>query len=137
MEIRTITIPGQPVGKSRPRFTRNGRTYTPKKTADYEKLVAQIYTGKYGNTADYEGTVKIFICAYFKIAKSDSKAVKESKEKRRILPTIAPDIDNLCKSIMDGLNRVAYRDDKQVVALVAYKYYSVEPCVVVNLGFDE
>ena len=33
---------GEPVGKGRPRFTRQGRAYTPKKTRDYElKLAAK------------------------------------------------------------------------------------------------
>lgn len=31
------------------------------------------------------------------------------------------DIDNYCKSIMDGLNGVAYHDDGQVLNLKAYK----------------
>lgn len=32
-------------------------------------------------------------------------------------PNKKPDIDNIAKSIMDGLNGVAYEDDKQVVRL--------------------
>lgn len=31
-----FTVFGEPQGKARPRFTRMGRAYTPKKTADYE-----------------------------------------------------------------------------------------------------
>lgn len=38
-----FTIPGVPQGKERPRFTQNSATYTPKKTKDYEKLVAWAY----------------------------------------------------------------------------------------------
>ena len=34
-----ITIPGEPKGKGRPRFTKRGFTYTPKDTADYERKV--------------------------------------------------------------------------------------------------
>ena len=31
-----IEVSGQPQGKGRPRFTRNGRAYTPDKTREYE-----------------------------------------------------------------------------------------------------
>ena len=34
-----ITVPGEPRGKGRPRFTKRGFTYTPKDTADYEQKV--------------------------------------------------------------------------------------------------
>lgn len=47
MEVRTFTIPGTPVGKGRPKFSRAGagvRTYTPEKTASYETLVKWSYT---------------------------------------------------------------------------------------------
>ena len=38
-----FTIPGPPQGKGRPRFTKSGHTYTPAKTAEYEKLVQAEY----------------------------------------------------------------------------------------------
>lgn len=36
-----FTVPGAPVGKGRPRFMKNGHTYTPQKTRDYEGKVVQ------------------------------------------------------------------------------------------------
>ncbi len=35
------------------------------------------------------------------------------------------DIDNIAKSILDGLNGVAYIDDKQVVQLTISKKYTI------------
>jgi crossover junction endodeoxyribonuclease RusA len=29
-----------------------------------------------------------------------------------------PDIDNVCKSLLDGMNGIAYNDDKQVAAIM-------------------
>ena len=46
-------------------------------------------------------------------------------------PTTKPDIDNVIKAVLDGLNGVAYADDSQVVALSASKCYSDDPRVVV------
>ena len=37
--MQTFIIDGEAVAKGRPRFTRRGHTYTPKKTADYEKHI--------------------------------------------------------------------------------------------------
>ena len=34
-----FTVPGVPVGKGRPRFTRGGHAYTPEKTAAFEEKV--------------------------------------------------------------------------------------------------
>ena len=51
-----------------------------------------------------------------------------------ILPTKRPDIDNVVKCIMDSLNKLAYKDDAQVVALVAEKCYGAEPMVLVRLS---
>ena len=46
-----------------------------------------------------------------------------------IYPTIKPDTDNIAKSILDSLNGIAYKDDKQVVKLNVDKRYNEEPSV--------
>ena len=38
-----FTVPGIPVGKGRPRFKKDGNTYTPQKTQDYEDKVVQCW----------------------------------------------------------------------------------------------
>lgn len=42
MTAVVVNIPGQPVPKGRPRFTKGGFAYTPDKTRKYEKLVASL-----------------------------------------------------------------------------------------------
>ena len=51
----------------------------------------------------------------------------------RILPTKKPDVDNVAKIILDGLNCIAWDDDTQVVDLSVSKYYSEEPRVSVMI----
>jgi len=49
----------------------------------------------------------------------------------KIYPTIKPDTDNIAKSILDSLNGIAYKDDKQVVMLTVEKRYDEIPSVSV------
>lgn len=44
-----------------------------------------------------------------------------------LLPSKKPDIDNIVKAVLDALNKVAYRDDTQVVELQVRKQYSERP----------
>jgi crossover junction endodeoxyribonuclease RusA len=44
--------------------------------------------------------------------------------KRRVYPTVAPDLDKLVRAIGDGLTGVVILDDKQIVALHARKIYT-------------
>lgn len=46
-----------------------------------------------------------------------------------IYPTIKPDTDNIAKSILDSLNGLAYKDDKQIVKLNVDKRYDEVPSV--------
>ena len=78
-----------------------------------------------------EGDIDISIKAFYKIAKNDNKNIKAAKRAGEIKPTKKPDIDNVIKAILDGLNEVAYKDDAQVVNVSASKYYSDEPRVEV------
>ena len=48
MHTQEIFFPIDPVSKGRPRFTRTGHAYTPKKTADFEKSIAKYYAEEKG-----------------------------------------------------------------------------------------
>lgn len=134
-----IVIMGEPKGKARPRFSRSGRnvhTYTPESTTDYESLVALMYRAAGGKCHD-EGYVHINIKAFFQMPKKSSKKRVEDMRSGIILPAKKPDIDNIVKIIMDGLNGVAYRDDAQVVSVMASKVYSDIPRVEVEIISEE
>ena len=126
-----FTVPGTPVPKGRPRFSRYG-TYTPKKTADYEKLVKACYLSKCKEIKLY-GAISARIEAYFPIPKSTSKKNRLLMLLGKIFHTKRSDCDNIAKSILDALNKIAYDDDGQVCILYVRKRYSNVPRVEVGL----
>ncbi|HBF8942198.1 TPA: RusA family crossover junction endodeoxyribonuclease [Clostridioides difficile] len=127
-----LVVDGEPVGKERPRMNSiTKRTYTPNKTRDYEELIRWLYQSKVKHY--FEGYIKMTIRCYYSIAKSNSKKVKEQKRNNVLRPSKKPDIDNVVKIIADSLNEIAYKDDTQIVEVVASKYYSDKPRVEVEL----
>lgn len=131
-----FTVPGDPVGKGRPRVVRRGgavRTYTPEKTATYENLVRLEYERQCGDVTLADAPVEMRITAYYAIAKSDSKKMRQAKLDGQIRPMKKPDLSNVIKSIEDGLNGIAYYDDAQIVMITAEKHYDTIPRVVVEI----
>lgn len=133
-----FTVFGDPKAKGRPRFARRGAfisTYTDKNTLAYESLVKFAYLESCGNCPQMlEGGVSMRIDAFFSIPKSTSKKKAKLMQDGDIKHIKKPDIDNLCKSILDGLNKVAFKDDSQIVSLVANKYYSDTPRVEITIN---
>ena len=131
---REIIIDGEPCGKGRPRFTRNGHAYTPEKTVTYENNVRFAYLSEYGRQKFPETSqLRLEVKAFYGIAKSDSKKRKAAKIQGTIRPTKRPDMDNIVKAIADGLNAIAYHDDAQIVECSVEKWYSDEPRVEVTI----
>lgn len=128
---RLLTVYTEPVPKGRPRFTRQGHAYTPKKTAEYEKLIADCWRMSFMDL--FTGTLKVRITFYMPIPKSMTKADKVAAIAKELCPAKKPDIDNLIKTVLDGLNEVAFWDDRQIVSIYANKYYSTEPRVEIEI----
>lgn len=128
----TFVIPGIPVGKKRPRFARRGnfvKTYQPADDARRENLVALAYREAAGNLPPHDGPVIISLAAVFVPPQSWSK-------KRRADPghkTTKPDLDNIAKSVLDGLNGVAFIDDARIVAINAGKRFGERNEIVVTI----
>ena len=127
IKIFHFVIPGEPKGKGRPRFTRSGHPYTPRKTIEYENLVRMAFAEKYPNAEPLTGEVCVAIMNYFAIPKSASKKKREMMANNEIGPTKKPDLDNIAKSILDSLNGLAFVDDAQVVWMTICKSYAVNP----------
>lgn len=121
MEIK-FTVPGVPVGKGRPRFTRGGHAYTPEKTVAYEKLVLSCWKTQSGE--GFAGGIPLVatINAFFPIPKSTSKKKAAAMDGAFCLKK--PDSDNIAKGILDALNGYAYPDDAAVMLDGAWKFYT-------------
>lgn len=131
----TFTVYGEPVGKGRPRFSRQGafvRAYTPEKTVSYENLVKLEYGNQSGkHFGDKELGMRII--AYFSIPKATSKKQRERMKSGRVHPAKKPDIDNICKVVADALNGIAYDDDRQITYAEIAKRYDDAPRLTVTI----
>lgn len=130
-----FTVMGEPKGKGRPRFCRNtGHAITPKDTVNYETLVKMEYTQACGEQMFPDDTMlDMRIKAYYSIPKSASKKRHAAMLSGDIRPTKKPDMDNVIKIIADSLNKIAYRDDTQIVDCQVRKFYSEKPRVEVMI----
>lgn len=130
---RCFVVPGEPRGKGRPRFSRNG-TYTDSETSAYEKKIVVFFRKELGSyKAPDTAFLRIQVIAYMGIPKSATVSQKQAMAAGRLLPSRKPDVDNICKIVLDALNGVAYRDDARVHEIRCCKFYSFEPRLEISL----
>lgn len=122
-----LSIPGEPVAKGRPRFTRGGHAYTPSKTRYYEWQIQQAARRAMNGRAPLEGPLAVNVQVFLHIPASWSKKKRVAALAGTVLPIIRPDIENFSKGALDGMNGIVYRDDSQVVSLYARKNYAAVP----------
>ena len=121
-----VVVPGQPVPKGRPRVTKKGHAYTPKRTREYENLVKDCWMHA-GSKSVGRSPVYMTINLYMKIPKSESKKKKQQMLAGEMPHIKKPDVDNVAKCIIDSLNNLAYDDDSQITQLRVNKTYSDNP----------
>ena len=124
-------VPGTPVPKGRPRFTRQGRTYTPAKTKSYEEQIAILGKAAMNGLEPLKTPVAVLVTVFFAIPASYSQKRREACLSGAEKHTKRPDLDNIVKTITDGMNGVVYHDDAQIVRLLAQKDYCHEAMVEV------
>ena len=135
---RTLTLNMSAVPKARHRtaITRAGtmRTYPDPKTATFEETVGWTWREKYGplraDTWPEHAGLYLALCFWIFRPWGTPKA--------RLLPSVKPDLDNLVKSILDGLQGVAYVDDSRITRLAVVKRYTrATPAIEITLLEDE
>lgn len=114
-------VPGEPVPKGRPRIFRmkNGGigAYTPDKTTAWEQTVKYHASQIVKAAGMAEGALEVEMD--FRLPRPASVSVK-----KRPLPMVKPDLDNLEKAVMDALNKMVWKDDAQVCVKVSGKRYA-------------
>lgn len=135
-----FTVPGEPVVKARHRArvvtNAAGKSfatmYQPErgKTARFEERVRLCAIN--AGVRLLEGAVGLDIRAYW----PTKGAPRKNTPRPECWKATRPDVDNLVKSVADGLNGTAYADDAQVVSVVAQKLHAAQgeaPRVVVRV----
>lgn len=110
----SFTIEGQPRPKERPYFG-NGKAFTREATKNWEDTVA--------------GYAMVAIAGQEMLTGQLGVILRFRREKKH-----GADIDNLSKAVLDGMNKVIYKDDKQIMAMLQdISYDSAVPGVDVHI----
>lgn len=112
-------VPTRPVPKARPRLSRSGHAYTSARTVKFEMDVLQQATLAGVELRD-DRAYKVELLISNEYADVFITDVGKIKKKMR------GDLDNYCKSLLDGINRLDGWDDGQVVELQAVKHWTCE-----------
>jgi Holliday junction resolvase RusA-like endonuclease len=121
-----FTVYGDPVAKGRPRFAKRGnfvQTYTPEKTKTYESEVAMMAKAAMGASEALEGALEAFIYVTYAIPASYSKKRSEACLSGLEKHTKKPDLDNVVKSVVDGMDKIVFLNDSQITSIHATKVY--------------
>ncbi len=136
-----LFAPGEPVAKARARHrqvtTKAGKSfvhsYTPKKTASFEKYIAKLAQQQMLLRSPTRAPVKLDLVFFFSIPESWPTWKQKAAQEQHIAHTTKPDKDNLEKAVKDALNGIVWIDDAQVCLGSSQKLYSNEPGVLINV----
>lgn len=129
----------EPVQQARPRARRLNRTiilYDPAKVKKFKSEIEQLskeqmFDNNWERLEDVP--VEVEICFYRAIQKSISKKEHERRANGESLPIVKPDVDNLIKSCLDGLNGIVWKDDALITDIHARKRYSDNPRIEITI----
>jgi crossover junction endodeoxyribonuclease RusA len=110
---------GEVVAKERPRTGKGGHVYTPAATKKFEKDVAK--------WAKEEGFTPVFFPVKVTLTihdKTDDPLIRLHSIAGFTYKQTGGDLDNFVKAVMDGLNKVAWQDDRQIVKLEVERRFS-------------
>ncbi|WP_082494626.1 RusA family crossover junction endodeoxyribonuclease [Methylobacterium sp. Leaf108] len=128
-----IRLSGLPVGKGRPRFAKaTGHAFTPGRTRSYESALRLAGQDVMGEAAPIDGPLAVSVVAVFPVPVSWPKKRRAAALSGDLWPTIMPDADNLLK-VLDALNEVVWRDDKQIAKAAIEKRYGAKPELVIQI----
>lgn len=122
--IVSFKVIGKAVPQARPRFAA-GHAYESANSRRYKQLVRQTASVAMDMTLPITTPVRV-----------ELEEIRRLKSKQDGYAVTRPDLDNIIKALLDGMNGIVYTDDSQVVAINASKRYASadeEPCVNVKI----
>lgn len=128
-----LLIPGPPKPKERARAGAYG-FYTPEATSAAEDAVA--WETKQVFRKPLTDAISVDLRFYLPIPHQIDKRRLKKDERQRLIDQPhcgTPDLDNLVKLVLDGMNGIAWADDKQVYELTAVARYGLDPRTVVTV----
>jgi len=132
----SFTLYGPPRPMPRPRFSRRGFAYTPKKVK-IEKQEFILKVNKHKPQEMITCPVRLTISFMMPIPKSTTHKDR-AKMNSDIVPHIKkPDIDNLVKFVMDGLTNAGFwKNDSNVWVIYADKRYDSKSRTIITITGD-
>lgn len=126
IELHFVVVP---VPKERARVVRDPRTgktvtFTPARTNYFSSEVKSVLDHVLGRDAPVHGPVEMSAVFHIEVPDSWPKWKRAAALRGWIVPTGRPDIDNLEKALLDGLNQKAFKDDAYVVRRKGEKAYA-------------
>lgn len=109
----TLTIPGRPRPKGRPRLGRGGRVFTPKQTLEAEQAIRDEYVRQ--NAPFYDQPLQIDIV--YSTVETEITLTPLGDHTTKL----TADVDNLIKTTLDGLQGAAFENDRIVMVVTAVK----------------
>lgn len=123
-------IPGEPYPKRYGQAKINGviRQHVKTKTQAWERVVTN-YSRLYRPSVEFSGSIEIILHFFL---------LRPNKKKFNARPIGFPDLDNLCKSTIDGIKKArVFGDDNKIVGIHATKSYAAQPGVNVSITLLE
>ena len=115
--IGSFIVEGAPVAMGRPRFMKTGRVYTPQKTRDAVNNISS-----HAQSIIRERMIETPIHLDVVFLHPRPKRLKKGP---RVLKTTRPDLDNLIKTVKDGITSAGiWKDDSFVVKITALDFYA-------------
>lgn len=111
-----LTVFGEPAPQGSKRYVGNGRFIeSSKKLAPWRTAIAEAVTAL-GDVEPFTRPVEVRVRFY----------LPRPKSVKRLLPSVAPDLDKLCRSLGDGLsiNSMLLLDDSLICRWEAEKFYA-------------
>lgn len=128
-----IVVHGRPKAKESSRIGGQGRFYKPKGTQGFERLVCDEASLRMRGFGPFRGPVAIEILQYRRMPERFSEAQKAAALRGELLPDTKPDVDNLQKSLFDGLKTIVFEDDAQVCQQSFSKRFGEADRVIVRV----